>query len=65
MDPQSLIMMELMNATVGSAAPGESSLAQWLGHLPWLHSAEEGLSMLSVFSDPRHMYAMCVSCKAL
>jgi protease-4 len=65
MDPQSLIMMELMNATVGSAAPGESALAQWLGHLPWLHSAEEGLSMLSVFSDPRHMYAMCVSCKAL
>jgi protease-4 len=65
MDPQSLIMMQLMNATVGSAAPGESALAQWLGHLPWLQSAEEGLSMLSVFSDPRHMYAMCVSCKAL
>ena len=57
-------MMELMSATVGSAAPGESAIAHWLGHLPWLNSAEEGLFMLSVFSDPRHMYAMCVSCKA-
>ena len=60
LDPQSLIMMELMNAALG-----QSVLAQWLSHLPWLQSAKESLSMMSVFSDPRYMYAMCLSCKTL
>ena len=60
LDPQSLIMMELMNATLGQGV-----LAQWLSHLPGLQSATDSLSMLSVFSDPRYMYAMCLSCMTL
>ncbi|MEC8618885.1 MAG: signal peptide peptidase SppA [Pseudomonadota bacterium] len=64
LDAQSVIMMQLMNTSVSATAPEPSWLSQWVDHLPWVHEAKDSLSMLSVFSDPRHVYAMCVSCKA-
>ena len=64
LDAQSVIMMQLMNTSVSATAPEPSWLSQWVDHLPWVHHAKDSLSMLSAFSDPRHVYAMCVSCKA-
>ena len=64
LDAQSMIMMQLMNASASSTAPEYSWLSQWIRNHPWVHRARDSFSVLSAFSDPRHVYAMCVSCNA-
>ena len=62
LDPQSLIMMELMQAT--GTTPTTNSLDQWTRQLPWLRTLRNSIDQLSAFNDPRHVYAMCLSCAA-
>jgi protease-4 len=62
LDPQSLIMMELMQAT--GTTPANNSLDQWTRQLPWLGTLRTSIDQLSAFNDPRHVYAMCLSCTA-
>ena len=62
LDPQSLIMMELMQAT--GTTPTTNSLDQWTRQLPWLRTLRSSIDQLSAFNDPRHVYAMCLSCAA-
>jgi protease-4 len=62
LDPQSLIMMELMQAT--GTTPANNSLDQWTRQLPWLGTLRSSIDQLSAFNDPRHVYAMCLSCTA-
>lgn len=60
LDPQSLIMMELMQAT--GTTPTDNRLDQWARQLPWLSPLRNSIGQLSAFQDPRHVYAMCLSC---
>jgi protease-4 len=62
LDPQSLIMMELMQAT--RATPVDNRFDQWTRQLPWLGPLRSSIDQLSAFNDPRHVYAMCLSCAA-
>lgn len=69
LDPQSALMMELMQATaldsIGLAsldltARGSSVQLPWRSH--WFRALSEDLNWLNVFNDPRHVYAMCLTC---
>lgn len=70
LDPQSLLMMQLMQASplepAGQAMSKHLS-DQFRGSLPWqdqwLKALRVDLSGLNVFNDPRHVYAMCLTCR--
>ena len=62
LDPQSLIMMELMQAT--RETPVTGGLDRWAQKLSWLKPLQSSVEQLSAFNDPRHVYAMCLSCMA-
>ena len=71
LDPQSVFMMELMQATaidpLGSdfldvVTGGFDEPLSWQSH--WFKALSEDLSKLNAFNDPRHVYAMCLACGA-
>ena len=62
LDPQSLILMELMQAT--GTSPTKGGLDRWTQTLPWLGALQSSMDQLSAFNDPRHVYALCLSCVA-
>ena len=53
-------MMELMQAT--GATPVTGGLDRWAQKLSWLKPLQSSVEQLSAFNDPRHVYAMCLSC---
>lgn len=62
LDPQSLIMMELMQAMGSSPAGRERE--RWASKFPWFEPLQSSMEKLSAFNDPRHLYALCLSCVA-
>ena len=62
LDPQSLIMMELMQAMGPSPAGRERE--RWASKFPWFEPLQSSMEKLSAFNDPRHLYALCLSCVA-
>ena len=69
LDPQSALMMELMQATALEPVRAQLRDGFALGFaepLPWrsrwFKALSEDLSRLNVFNDPRHVYAMCLAC---
>jgi protease-4 len=71
LDPQSVFMMELMQATAIDPLGSDfldivtGSFAEplpWQSH--WFKALSEDLRKLNAFNDPRHVYAMCLACGA-
>jgi protease-4 len=65
LDPQSALMMELMQAMElpAMANAWQSSLMPKLPQINrWLTTFNEDLKRLEAFNDPRHIYAMCMVC---
>lgn len=62
LDPRSMLLMELMQVTT----PAQTT--QWIDkkvqQLPWLSRLSQDLKPLKAFTDPRHVYAMCLGCSS-
>jgi protease-4 len=69
LDPQSALMMQLMQATdlqpmglevLDGFTGAFAEPLPWRSH--WFKALSKDLSLLNVFNDPRHVYAMCLAC---
>ena len=65
MNPRSLIMMQLMQSVMPLPLEADSWLNQLSGQLPWLSQLNTDLQQLTAFNDPRHVYALCLTCRDL
>ena len=43
----------------------DSWLNQLSSQLPWLTQLNTDLQQLTAFNDPRHVYALCLTCRDL
>ena len=65
MNPRSLIMMQLMQSVMPLPLEADSWLNQLSSQLPWLTQLNTDLQQLTAFNDPRHVYALCLTCRDL